>query len=391
MDINTRLPSWFWISAALGGVGLLGLGLVLVVFPFVFPASLDAFSVVVVGYGLIGAFLGISLIVAGSRGWRQIPGRRFCSPRSWWIFLLLSVLFGIAGLLLPPELQIKPLFGPFHSALIVLPGLFLFSLLSLAAGTEAALSFRRLVLMLSGGASSVFLAIPAEILGLLISAVASVGVALLLPRGAAEVETLLSLFQRWAERPPTDEAEFLAVLTSPVVLMTLALTLGIAAPLIEEFVKTLVMGVVGIWVRPAVRASFVWGAACGLGFAWLEGVSNGAMGLGGLGGWIATVTTRFLATAMHMLTGGLVGMGWGWYWQGRRWRLLLAYGGAVIVHGAWNLNLVLSLGGLSLSSTAPLASGAVLVAGVLFQLTLILISLVGVVGIPFLLRRRGTA
>jgi hypothetical protein len=45
----SSLPRWLWIAAACVGLALFGLGLVLAAMPFVFPAALDAFGVIIAG------------------------------------------------------------------------------------------------------------------------------------------------------------------------------------------------------------------------------------------------------------------------------------------------------------------------------------------------------
>ncbi len=381
------VPRWLWIVGLLVGVGLSGLGLTLVGLSFVSTASLQALAVVIAGYGLIAMTLGIGLCVAGLRGWRGRPSRQFPVKRAWLVFLLLSIVFGAIGALLPQNLQDRPLFAPFHYAMILLPGLFLFSLVALSAGPRGAISYRRLVMLLTGGASTVLLAVPVEIAGLVASGAIGALVTLLLPGGSAQIDRLTALAQQWSIHPPTDPAELVGIVTSPMVIITLVLSLSVIAPLIEEFGKTLVMGVIGIWVRPSVLTSFVWGVACGLGFAWLEGVSNGAIGIGGTAGWLGSVGVRFFATGMHCMASGLLGVGWGAFWRGRRWALPLAYVGAVAFHGFWNLNVILSLGGLAWSTTNATLGGLAMTLGVFFESTLILVSLSALIGIPLTLRR----
>ena len=355
--------------------------------PFVFPAALDGFGVIVAGYGLIAVTLGISLITAGRQG-------RFARPPRWFYpkwggapFLLAGIVVGAVGVLLPSGSHAHPLFAVFHFALILLPGLFLLSLVMVAAGKASAISLRRLVVMVAGGASSVFVAMPVELIGLVLSVGAGVVVTLLLPGGASQIESLTALLQRWSERPPDDPAEIVALLSSPLVLITLTLLLAVITPLIEELGKTLVMGLMGIWVKPSLLVAFIWGVACGLGFAWLEGVSNGAMGLGDVAGWLGSVGVRFLATAMHCATSGLVGLGWGAYWRGRRWALPLSYAGAVAVHGFWNFNVIMGVAGLSLAVSRPAAGALLVLAGVLFEGFLILLSFSFLIGLPRFLRK----
>lgn len=365
-----------------------GLGLVFLVLPFLFPSPLEVIGVVTAGYGLLAAVLGVSLGIAGLRGWRQRPSRRFYPKRGWLVLALSLGAVGAASLLIPPEAHTRPLFAPLYVALIVLPGLWLLSLVSLATGRDLAMTRRRVVLAVAGGASSIPLVLPVEMVGLVVSGALGMSIAMLFPGGLTEVERLMSLLQRWSQRPPSDEAELLALLGSPVVILTLVLLLGVVTPLVEEFGKTLMIGVMGHWVRPSVATSFVWGVACGLGFAWFEGISNGAMGLGGSAMWLGSAGVRFLATAMHGLTSGLLGLGWGWGRRGRWWALPVAYGAAVVFHGLWNLNVILSLGGIGLALSSPAAGGVMTMVGALVQLALILASFVGLLGLPLWLRRR---
>jgi hypothetical protein len=383
----SSLPRWLWIAAACVGLALFGLGLVLAAMPFVFPAALDVFGVIIAGYGLIAMTLGVGLVIAGRRGWLARPARRFYPKWGGAVFVLAGIAVGVIGVLLPPSTHAQPLFAPFHFALILLPGLFLFSLVIASAGKASAISLRRLVLMLAGGASTLFVALPVELIGLVLSAGAAVVVTLLLPGGAAHIDQLMALMQRWSERPPTDPAEAITLLSSPVVLITLTLLLAVVTPLIEELGKTLVMGIVGIWVKPALLTAFIWGVACGLGFAWLEGISNGAMGLGDIAGWLGSAGVRFLATAMHCATSGLVGLGWGGYWHGRRWALPVGYLAAVVVHGFWNFNVIMSAAGLGLMTSRPAAGSLLVLAGILFEGFLILLSFSSLIGLPRLLRK----
>lgn len=388
MEEIPRLPPWLWAVAGLVSIGLVGLGSLFVLLPILFPGSFAAAAVVTVGYGLIALTLGCALLVAAARGWRRLPDRRYYSRWGWLAFLLGSVAVGVAGVLLPATFQNRPIFAPFHSALILLPGLLLFSLVVLVAGPQWAVSLRQIVLSVVGGAGSIILAIPLEIVGVVLSGVVGVVAVSALSGDTAEAERLVVLLQQWAQRPPTDETEILGVLASPIVLLTLALTLGVVTPLAEEFGKTLVIGVMGFWIKPAMLTGFIWGMACGLGFAWFEGVSNGALGLGGAVVWLGSVGVRFLATAMHALTSGVLGLGWARFWQGRRGSLPVAYAVAVIFHGLWNLNIILSLGGVGLAASSPVAGGLIVVVGGVIQVVLILLSLSALFAIPWLLQRR---
>ncbi|MBN1248748.1 MAG: hypothetical protein JXC32_13900, partial [Anaerolineae bacterium] len=330
---TAHLPRPVWAFSVLLGLGLVAFGGLFVVAPLAFPGFFGSIAVVTAGFGLIMLTLGIGMVVAGIAGWRAQPARRFYTQWGWLVFAALSLVIGGLGIALPGEAQSQLFFAPIHFALITLPGLLLFSLLALVVGRDHAITLRRMILAVAGGASSILLAIPVEVIGLLLSAAVAAGLILLTPSGAAELNDLLALLMQWAERPPSDQEEIMAVLVSPLALITLSLTLAVVTPLIEELGKTLVMGVMGIWVKPSSLTAFLWGAACGLGFAWFEGISNGALALGQSLGWAGSVGVRFFATAMHALTSGIIGLGWAAYWQGRRWWLPLSYAIATVFHG----------------------------------------------------------
>jgi len=380
-----RMPPWVWVLAGVAGLGSLALGALLLSLPLLFPSDLDAAAVTLIGYGLISMTLGISLCVVGRHGWQQRPPHRFYARWGWGIFLVLSLVLGVVGASIPLERQSGFLSGTLHFSMITLPGLLLFSLLSLAAGTNAALSIRRMLLGVIGGASSVVLALPVEIIGLFLSALSVMVVMMAMPRGHAEIARVMQVYSEWMATSQFDESDLVGLLSSPFVLITLGLTLAVIAPAIEEFGKTLVMGVLGLRRRTSLLPSFLMGAACGLGFAWFEGIGNGALGMST--SWGGSVIVRSLATAMHALTSGIIGLGWGWFWRGRRWALPIGYMVAFLLHGLWNLNVVLSLAGVSLMPTADgLATVAVALA-VLIQLALVGIVAVALFAIPLVLRR----
>jgi len=90
----------------------------------------------------------------------------------------------------------------------------------------------------------------------------------------------------------------------------------------------------GARLKPTVAHLFLWGVAGGAGFAIVEGMLNAGLGVQD---WASVALMRIGSSAMHCLTAGLTGWGWGKVWAQRRWlHLLLAYALAVITHGAWN-------------------------------------------------------
>ena len=391
MTDGVHIPQWVWVLGGLVGLGLIALGGLLVLLPLIMPAALEDVVVVVASYGLISLTVGLCLCGVGLRGWQNRSSRRFYSKWVWGLLLALILIIGVIGASFPAEGQSGFLFAPLHFALITLPGLLLFSLVSLLAGSGAAISIRRMLLAVIGGVSSIILALPVEFIGLMLSSLVGAAITLLTPGGEAEIDRIVQLMMRWVETPPSDESEIMGMLASPLVLMTLGLTLAIITPVVEEFGKTLVMGLLGIWSRPSLLPSFLMGAACGLGFAWFEGVGNGALGLGASSAWGISVSMRFLATAMHALTSGILGLGWGWFWRRRRWALPLCYVVSVLLHGLWNLNVVLSLAGAALNTTSEVMGSVAIIAGVSVQVALTGMVLVALVSIPLVLRRRDEA
>lgn len=388
MESNRPIPASLWTGAIIAGGLSIGTGLLIVALILVIPQMRQSpLLVMSTGVSLIALLVGLGLIWAGLTGHKRVPSPIFYARWSGLFFLFVPLVLILVAVFIPGEWQNRALFAPVHLGVAALPPFFILSLLTWAAGRERTLSLRALVATSSGGAFSVLLALPVEGLGFALSAAIAVVAALLVPGGSAEVERLVTLFEQWAVRPPVPMEQALADLFSPVTIATLALTLGVAAPLIEEFGKTLVMGVMGIWKRPGLTRAFLWGVACGLGFAVVEGVTNGSGGLGETTSWIGGMGSRALATTMHMLASGIIGLGWGYWWRKRRWLLPLAYVIAVVFHGLWNFNVVVILSGVGLGMQNSLIGFILSALGVSVQVLLALFAPVALIAIPLLLRR----
>ncbi len=392
MQNTARRLSALWLFVAFIGCGLTLAALLMIVLAFVLPdAVLGSYAAVLVGFGLIAVMLGIGLLVAGLGGWRAKKSAPITSRWGWLILLLIVLVLGGLALMMPVELQSTPIFAPFHFGMIVLPAFVGLLLIIRLSGTHFALTFRQVAVTITGGASSVLLALPLEIMGFVFVTALVFAAASIFPAGQVEVSRLFSLFQLWVEIPPSDIETILSIVTSPVALVAIVLILSFLTPLIEEFVKTLVMGVMGIWMRPELGKAFIWGLACGLGFAMVEGITNGAIGLGGAGLWLGGIFARLLATMMHALTSGLLGLGWGSLWEKKWWRLPLVYAAAVTFHGLWNFSVLLFvIGGIVSSSQIWLGSAMTLLGGGML-LFVILLATVALIVIPLFLKRRGNA
>ena len=388
MESKKQIPTLLWISAAIAGGLTAGTGLLIILLTFFLPKeSGGPISVILVGVGGIALTLGIGLLATGLAGMKHVPSPKFYTKWGWLIFLVLTVGLILVALLIPGDWQERPLFALIHLGMAAMPAFFMLSLLTLAAGRQQTLSLRELIVTASGGALATLLALPVELIGFVISAIIVTIAALVIPGGGAEVERLTTVLEQWAVTPPVQTEEILATIASPVVLATLALTLAAIAPLIEELGKTLILGVLGIWKRPGLTRAFLWGAACGLGFAVVEGVANGAGGLGEIAGWLGGMGSRALATSMHMLTSGVLGLGWGFFWRKRRWVLPLAYVGAVTFHGLWNFNIIAIIGGVGIGTQHSPAGFVLAIAGAGLQVVLVLFAPLALIAIPLLLRR----
>lgn len=185
------------------------------------------------------------------------------------------------------------------------------------------LTWRRMGVAFSAGATvSVLLAILLEILAPFTI------VWLLLDLGEPVLDAFEQLFELLAG------GEVARALTSPGFLLTL-LELALVAPLVEEFVKPLV-------VLPLLRGlesrreAFLLGAAAGAGFAALENV---LYALFGGEYWGGILTVRALGAAVHPLGAGLTALAWHAVLNrkpgaGRGW--IGGFGLAVGQHALWN-------------------------------------------------------
>jgi len=354
------------IIGMLGGVGSLLLGLFL---PSDLDAQMNLARIALDVTGLLALGFSTMLFVTGWRGWKDKTSPAFHFPYGWIAPLVLwGVLIVLVFLL--SGLQQRPLLlAAVHLLLIILPAFFLLILTTLAAGKFHPLNVREVITALTGGALSTIAAFILETLALLLSILLVILIVALIPGGMAEIEQLLNTLQELSQLQAATipEEQVLNLLKSPVVLSVLGLTLAVATPLIEELGKTAIVPILGIWEQFDLRRAFLWGAACGVGFAVIEGALNGLMSAGGpAAGWAAGVTVRALATAMHAFTSGLTGLGWGYVLQKRRrWMFPLLFLAAAFFHGLWNFSTIGLVAGTpqTAGETVGLAGGIVTLLG----------------------------
>lgn len=387
MDKKARnLKIWWRVLAVLGGFLAFG-GLLANIGAFIFLSdSTDTLGVMVVGVGLVCLLLGLAMIWAGLTGDRGTPSPVLYSRQSLMLLAVLSVVVLVIAWVIPADYQTTLFFAPLHAAAILFPALFLVLLLTLLMGKEDALTLRQMVVSLFGGAASVLLAFPVEIIGFFLSALFVGVIAYFIPGGMSEIKSLTTLFDKLSNGMAS-EADLMILLASPVVLGVLALTLSVVTPLIEEFGKVLILAGMGFWKKPSLTRAFVWGAVCGLGFAIVEGIGNGSMGLGVQSEWLLGVGFRIFATMMHAMSSGLIGLGWGLFWQKRWWALPLSYVAAVLLHSFWNFNVILMVGGSGVLENNPVLGAVLLFSGVIFLGGLCLLVPLGLCLTPGLLRK----
>jgi RsiW-degrading membrane proteinase PrsW (M82 family) len=166
----------------------------------------------------------------------------------------------------------------------------------------------------------------------ILALVVAVLVSLALQPGGGE---LLQALATYLQDPTTlqDPALLIPALGSPGIIAASLFVLAGIIPLIEEGVKTVGIGLLA-YRKPSLPQAFLWGVACGGGFALVEAALNTAAGLQT---WLPVMLLRVGATLMHCFTGGLVGLAWYSILQRRRWAHAIGlYAGSVSLHALWN-------------------------------------------------------
>ena len=280
---------------------------------------------------IIGLCLGLPLAWQAIAGLRRKTSKRLVLPLAWGVGLVSLYLVALAGGQTVLSLKLAPAvtLPPFHVLALALPPLLcLWGVAALAK--EPQFTWRRLWGGLGGGAfGAVGLAFAIELF--------------LLVLGLAAVAIVLGGSPDWAEQlrqsqlAPgglADSPLVRSVIRSPLVIFTLLVSFSLVVPIIEETIKSLVPALAGAWRGLSATQIFLWGVAGGAGFAVVEGLLNGSLSAES---WASVALLRIGASAMHCLTAGLTGWGWGQVWTQRKWlHLLLAYVVAMAIHGVWN-------------------------------------------------------
>lgn len=142
---------------------------------------------------------------------------------------------------------------------------------------------------------------------------------------------------------PETMGEIEELLQSPLIILALTVFLSVIAPVVEELFKTLaVWSLLGLEISDG--EGYVAGMMSGAAFALVEGILYAAQAANGPGNdWLYFLLGRFGGTLIHIFNGGLIGWVLTKTWRDRNLaRLLVVYILAFIIHGVWNLAVVLT-------------------------------------------------
>jgi hypothetical protein len=271
-----------------------------------------------------------------------------------------SILMIILGLILNAQVQYGGLMAaPFFMLGIVLP---IAGLTWVAIGGLPGGSWRRLWAAFSIGMTG-------STFGAMLLEYSLLGIAALVA-GIAAISNpeWLAIFQQ-IRKQVTNSSDIQAILstlapylTKPLVLILALLFAAVIAPIIEETLKPAAVWLLGKRLHSPAEG-FALGAACGAGFALLEGTlaASGNFQMLGIG-----IAARAASSLLHITASGV--MGWGIasaLLEKRYARLAGSYLLSLSIHGLWNGSVVLVVfGGLRMT----LSGGKSDLPGLLFMI-----------------------
>ncbi|GAB4542315.1 MAG: hypothetical protein Kow0063_34130 [Anaerolineae bacterium] len=300
----------------------------------------DALSMATLGVSIaaMGLGLGGGLAWIGYRSLRARPSAPF-RPGAVWLggclgTWLLALVLGQVSLSLD---RLAPLlFPPFHLLGMALPALGMLALVGYGLRQSSPAPSRRQVLgqIAWGALGATLIAFTLEALAAALGLVVVVVIIALRPDGPAQLASLQAMLADPSQL--ADPQRLAAWLLKPEIILSVAGLLVIVAPLVEEGVKSLGVPLLSLGGgrRPSLAQGWVWGMAAGAGFAVVEGVFNSTASLPF---WAGIVLLRGSATAMHLITAGLSGLGWAATLTSRRpLPLVGSYLASVTLHSLWN-------------------------------------------------------
>lgn len=274
------------------------------------------FLISIAAAGILGGIFGGYQSI---RSLLQKPSARFALP-AFWIFVLLYLIVVAIGLSLSSAGKAVA-FLPLTIVLIVLAGLFP-ALAVLALGDRRLrlphfpkwpTTWRRFALAIVSGAT----------LGIFLAGLLEFLVEVLLV-GRSGINFYLCI-----DQPNAPSCQ------STGVYDLILLSIAVMAPIIEETVKPLAVGLLMIRIGRASEA-FVLGLAAGIGFDLIETTSYISSGYHD---WLSVALIRTGSGLLHGFGAAMVALGWYYLIHGKKQRLLKAFGCwfyAVLQHALWN-------------------------------------------------------
>jgi uncharacterized Tic20 family protein len=182
--------------------------------------------------------------------------------------------------------------------------------------------------------------------------------------------------------------DLLPLLSRPGVIAALAASVALVIPLIEEMLKPL-----AIWLLHKRNLTpvegFTVGLVCGASFALLESLFSISAVLPDERLYV--ITGRLGTGLLHIFTAGINGWALAATWRdGKYWRVAIAYGTSVLIHGVWNLFALLM--GLHMAGDAfpSIVDPAWSQASVWVLTGITIFLLLGLIGFNLYLRRSST-
>lgn len=324
-----------------------------------------AFSLAAVGVGL-----GLPLAAAAWGSWQKRPSPALRLPPAWLLSLAFFLLLGLGQLVLRTSLR-QLLLPPLHVIASALPPLIVIAAITPALQRGGAgLTRRHLATQLAyGGLVGALLALTLEA-GAVLAAFSAAGVAVALtPGGEESLLRLASELQSPVFLAHPDRV--LGRLLSPALVMSAALLVAAAVPLIEETVKSL-GAVANRQVSGHLQRAqfFAFGVMAGVGFSLIEALFYGAQQLPH--GWAPAVAVRALTAVIHGAATGLFALGWYEALAGRPVRFFPYAAASVGLHALWNgLGGLALLGGIVMLEGSP---GALMVGEAITVLAVVLLA-----------------
>lgn len=260
------------------------------------------------------------------------------NARLIWSIAELLVVFGFAALVGFVFPEVKAIAW----AVLAVPGIAIPVFLLLRLGTRGQIPGNPKrnygLLTFSVGVSTPFIVL-VEILVFIIVLVVFVGGLLGKPEFSAFFNAIRNNPALLQSDPASLASEFGKLFNPSNLLGWLLLVVAGIMPLVEELFKTL-----GVWLlkvrNPDPAESMRAGLLCGGGFALFEGllsVISLELSSVAFSEWVGLILGRFGGSLLHILTGGIIGLAIGKFWQNRKFgSLLLSYLVAWLLHASWN-------------------------------------------------------